>query len=100
MGRSRAAMLVVALVVGVITVTATPAYAKTVNVPSGGSIQAAVDAAKPGDTIALTNGGAYAGGVAISKDNITIKGNGATVEGTSAPDSQCLLLSQSSEESD
>lgn len=62
--------------VGVLGVAAAPANASATHVVAPGqSIQAAVDAAHPGDTIVLRSGN-YAGGVIISKDRITIRGAG------------------------
>lgn len=50
-------MLVMALVVG----APTAAHAATIEVPAGGNLQAALDAAQPGDTILLAPGATYVG---------------------------------------
>jgi nitrous oxidase accessory protein NosD len=66
---------------GVLAFTALPAsadgvgHARVLRVAPGHSIQAAVDRAHPGDTIKLAPGN-YAGGILISKNNITIRGAG------------------------
>src|SRR5262245_15094907 len=41
--------------------TALPAVAATISVPSGGNLQAAINGARPGDTIALEPGATYTG---------------------------------------
>jgi hypothetical protein len=66
--------------VGVLVLAASPASASearcTVHVVAPGhSIQAAVNGARSGDTIVLRKGN-YAGGILISKNNITIRGAG------------------------
>ncbi|MFG2121397.1 nitrous oxide reductase family maturation protein NosD [Streptomyces sp. NPDC048710] len=72
-----------AMVVAAGTVaTAGTAHAATVwTVSPGQSIQAAVDAAQPGDTIQLA-AGTYQESVQVEKDNITIKGAGSGTDGT------------------
>jgi hypothetical protein len=52
------------------------AGAGTIRVTEGDSIQAAIDAADPGDTIKIKPG-TYAENVWVNKDDITIKGSGA-----------------------
>jgi parallel beta-helix repeat protein len=52
------------------------AAADTIKVPPGGSIQAAIDQADPGDTIKLAPG-TYQESVQIKTDGITLKGAGA-----------------------
>jgi hypothetical protein len=54
----------------------------------GGSIQNAVDAASPGDTILLKKGN-YAGGILISKDNITVRGAGRSTVLTDSGTNHC-----------
>ncbi|MFC4497974.1 MULTISPECIES: right-handed parallel beta-helix repeat-containing protein [Streptomyces] len=62
--------------------TAGTAHAATVRtVGPGESIQAAVDAAQPGDTIQLA-AATYQESVQVEKDNITIKGAGSGTGGT------------------
>lgn len=66
--------------IGVLVFAAAPASAsngtnKVHVVAPGHSIQAAVDAAHPGDTIVLRKGN-YAGGILISTNRITIRGAG------------------------
>lgn len=58
-----------------------PASASTITLHPGDSIQAAVNAAHPGDTIVLT-AGKYHDAVMIQKNNITIRGAGASPAGT------------------
>lgn len=77
-------------VAGAITLGVAPAYAGTVHVVAPGqSIQAAVDAAHPGDTIVLRPGN-YAGGVLISKDRITIRGAGRSTVVSDTGQNHCL----------
>jgi parallel beta-helix repeat protein len=65
------------LAVGI--VVAAPAQAATIVVSPGQSIQAAVDAANPGDTI-VVQPGTYNENVLITKDGITLVGRHATLE--------------------
>src|SRR4051794_35645672 len=58
-------------------VAATPAEAKTINVHKGQSIQAAIDAAKPGDTVRL-GPGVYKQSLLIKK-RLTLRGRRATL---------------------
>jgi hypothetical protein len=44
-----------------LTITPTAASAATIHVPEGGNLQAAIDAASPGDTITLAPGATYTG---------------------------------------
>ena len=60
---------------------AASASAKTITVTPGHSIQAAVDAANRGDTIAVRPG-VYHGGVAIKKNKLTLRGAGDSRRGT------------------
>lgn len=63
------------------TATAVSAHASTVRVLPNQSIQAAVDAAQPGDTIQLV-AGVYQQSVQITTDNITLQGAGNGPGGT------------------
>jgi hypothetical protein len=65
-----------------------PASAVHVVMP-GQSIQAAVDAANPGDTIVLQPGD-YAGGILIKKDGITLRGAGRSTVLSDTGDNNCL----------
>jgi len=60
---------------------ASPAFAKTWKVEPGESIQAAVDAARPGDTIRIDNG-VYRQNVTITKGRLTLVGAGGGRHGT------------------
>src|SRR4051794_6876385 len=53
------------------------AGARTIKVFEGDSIQAAIDAADPGDTIKIKPG-TYAENLWVNKDDITIKGAGSS----------------------
>jgi hypothetical protein len=79
-------------VVGAILITAAPAAgANTVIVHPGQSIQAAVDAARPGQTVRLAPG-VFHQSVAIVKDGITLEGSGAdatTIEPAAHPTGPC-----------
>src|SRR5262244_230590 len=50
-------------------VSAIPARAATVTVPTGGSLQQALNSAQPGDTIALTPGAVYTGSFTLPAKN-------------------------------
>jgi nitrous oxidase accessory protein NosD len=60
-------------------------------VEPGQSIQAAIDAAHPGDTIVLKSGD-YAGGILISKDNITVRGAGRSTVLRDTGSNNCLAV--------
>jgi pectin methylesterase-like acyl-CoA thioesterase len=61
------------------------AYAQTNVIVVSTTIQAAVDAANPGDTVRVPPG-IYHENVLVTKDNITIEGShGAILDGTSLP---------------
>ena len=77
----------------VLFVTATVARAATLNVPAGGDLQAALNAARPGDVITLQPGATYVGNFVLPNkgaisDYITIR--------SAAPDSVSLPLPPSS----
>ena len=76
-----------------------PARADVIHVRPGESIQAAVDAASPGDTI-LVSRATYAESVLITKNNITIIGSGASDDGSvlvpaAVPDGVCSTPDES-----
>src|SRR5919206_308862 len=54
-----------ALILIAIALTSGAASAATVNVPAGASLQAAIDAAQPGDTIVLQAGATYVGPITL-----------------------------------
>jgi hypothetical protein len=74
------AMLVPAALAATLA-TAIPAQAKTIDVMPGQSIQAAINSASPGDTI-VVHPGTYRENVNVNKNNITLRGSGASSEGT------------------
>lgn len=61
---------------------AAPAGAAVRTVHPGQSIQAAIDAANPGETIQV-DPGTYSGYVTIAKDGITLRGSGSGSGGSS-----------------
>lgn len=64
------------------------ARAATVTVPAGGSLQAAIDAAQPGDTILLQSGATYTGPFTLrNKQGTNTDADWITIR-TDAPDSQ------------
>ena len=73
-------MLVAALFAAMLGL-APSASAATIVVEPGESIQAAVNHASPGDTI-VVRAGVYHESVAINKDRLTLRGAGATSQGT------------------
>jgi parallel beta-helix repeat protein len=80
----RRAFLAAALAIGAAVTsfaTAVPASAQVIVVLPGESIQEAVHAAQPGDTI-IVQAGEYRESVSIRKDDITIQGAGASDVGT------------------
>jgi hypothetical protein len=81
MRRGLISAAVTAVVAGGSFAFAAPASAATIEVGPGQSIQAAVNRAHPGDTI-IVKPGVYAGSVKITKDDITLRGSGASKSGT------------------
>src|SRR5262245_60978865 len=74
------AILLVALVCGVLG-TAPVASATVFHVHPGESIQAAIDAASPGDTIKVARG-VFHENLIITTDGITLRGRGPNQQGT------------------
>src|SRR5712691_6796539 len=77
----KAALVTVMSVIAALFALATPAYAKTIHVHPGQSIQAAVNKANPGDTI-IVEPGTYQELVEIQTDGIHLRGSGASPDGT------------------
>jgi hypothetical protein len=76
------ASLVMALIAGLAAPAAAQAHGTTVVGP-GQSIQAAVDAARPGDTLVVS--GAHRENVAIQTDHLTLRGAGAVLLSPATP---------------
>jgi parallel beta-helix repeat protein len=83
-----AAIIAVALAAAVL-VGAAPAAAKALVVDPGESIQAAVDAAKPGDTV-VVQPGTYHEAVCVTTDGVKLSGSGSViVPPAQAPQTPC-----------
>src|SRR5436190_9834696 len=80
---ARLLVVVPATLVLMLIAWAGSAQAATKVVGPGASIQAAVDAAKPGDTIVVV--GLHRENVAITTDGITLRGQGAVLEQAATP---------------
>lgn len=72
---------IIALIVAGSLALTSPAFAKSIHVHPGESIQAAIDAASPGDEIKVDRG-VYQEQLVIEKDGITLNGAGASEHGT------------------
>jgi nitrous oxidase accessory protein NosD len=84
MARSLRPVVVLAVLLGTLVAGISSAQAAgKVVVGPGDSIQAAVDAARPGDTIVVT--GQHRENVAITTDGITLRGLGAVLEPAATP---------------
>ncbi|MEX2459529.1 MAG: right-handed parallel beta-helix repeat-containing protein [Actinomycetota bacterium] len=77
----RAALVGLAVLVTSLFAGSVPAFAATIHVGPGQSIQAAVDSAQPGDTIVVAPG-VYQESVEIREDDLTILGAGSGEGGT------------------
>src|SRR5207244_4063217 len=77
----RVLALLVPVALAATIAVAIPAQAKTIDVRQGQSIQAAIDSASPGDTI-VVHPGTYHENVNVNKNDITLRGSGASPEGT------------------
>jgi parallel beta-helix repeat protein len=77
----RAALVGLAVLVASLFAGSVPAFAATIHVGPGQSIQAAVDSAQPGDTIVVAPG-VYQESVEIREDDLTILGAGSGEGGT------------------
>jgi hypothetical protein len=73
-----AAAAVVVVAFGVAGTAGAASKSKTIQVNAGGSIQAGLDAAKPGDTVSVAPG-TYAENLVISKDRISLVGHNTTL---------------------
>jgi parallel beta-helix repeat protein len=83
MARSLRLVVLAALLVVLVAGTGSAQAATKVVVGPGDSIQAAVDAAQPGDTIVVK--GRHRENVAITTDGITLRGLGAALEPAATP---------------
>ncbi len=82
MSRRRACLFLLLLGLGSSVVLASPtSAATTLRVQAGQSIQAAIERAKPGDTI-VVEPGTYRENLTILKDGITLRGSGTGPRGT------------------
>jgi parallel beta-helix repeat protein len=97
LGRSVRLALLIAAVVASTVAFAGPAQARagtTFDVFPGDSIQTAINAASPGDTI-VVHPGVYHESLLIKKDDITLSGSGASAKGTvlessKSPTKRCM----------
>ena len=87
----RVILVAAGCMIGWLTLSPTSAIANTHLVHPGDSIQAAVDAASPGDTI-MVSSGTYRESVKIQTDGLTLRANGSvTLNPLKYGDGQCYL---------
>ena len=84
-------LIAIAVAVVFLLTMATPVSAATIDVYPGDSIQTAVDSASPGDEI-IVHAGEYHQSVKIGKNNITLKGVGAILDGDDPADDGTTFL--------
>ena len=85
MSRRRRLATILVLALAGLLVAAVPAGARTRTVRPGQSIQAAIDAARPGDTVLVKPGTYHEYLQIVDKDRITLRGQRAVLKPTAGP---------------